>query len=191
MLCLVSLGFAAWATTRTQWLLFGIKPHPYEIKNANQQRKYDGPKRRRKHWMTLRVGRKIVIVVSLQSACPAMSCLLSFFICVFVCVCVCVFAFAQNMTASCSCACALWTPHLGGRATNIFKSLLHWFSLAFSFCRDENGSFTCCFFNFCGIWVSVVFFHSIFIQPLAWFDIILMNYFELGWEAVAIVADRR
>lgn len=164
MLCLCAcVEFAAWATTRTQWLLCGIKPHPYEIKNANQDE-------RRKHWMTLRVARKFCnccksVRESACLSCHVLSSLLLYMpVCLRVCVCLRLPKTWQLHAAAC--APAPEEPHLGGRATKIFKSLLHWFSLAFSFCPNENGSFGCCcfFFNFCGILgFHVVFFFLLFL----------------------------
>lgn len=75
-------------------------------------------------------------------------------------------------------------PHLGGRATKIFKSLLHWFSLAFSFCPNENGSFGCCcfFFYFCGILgFHVVFFFFYFYSAAC---MIWHNFDELFWAGL-------
>lgn len=166
-----------------------------QIRNANMM----SPRReRRKHWMTLRVARKFCnccksVRESACLSCHVLSSLL-LYMPVRVRVCVCLRLPKTWQLHAAACAPAPEEPHLGGRATKIFKSLLHWFSLAFSFFPNENGSFGCCcfFLTSAEFWVSMLFFFSsIFIQPLAWFDIILMNYFERGWEAVAMLADRR
>lgn len=109
-----------------------------------------GPRRREKETShDVASWRKIVIVVC-QSAHVLLPCVFSFLISFFF---VCVFAFAQNMTASCSCACSI--PASARRISmKIFKSLLHWFSLAFSFCPAWKWIFWFFFFfffNFCGI----------------------------------------
>lgn len=116
-----------------------------QIRNENMM----SPRReRRKHWMTLRVARKFrnCCKSARESACLSCHVLSSLLLYMPVRVRVCLRLPKTWQLHAAACAPAPEEPHLGGRATKIFKSLLHWFSLAFSFCPNENGSFGCCCF---------------------------------------------
>lgn len=176
----VCVEFAAWATTRTQWLLCGIKPHPYEIKNANQERKYDEPKTREKETLNDAASCKEncnCCKSVRQSACLVFS--PSLYACSCVCVCL---RLPKTWQLHAAAPAPEEEPHLGGRATKIFKSLLHWFSLAFSFCRNENGSFGFCFFFFTSAEFGFLCFFFVYFYSAA--CMIWHNFDELFWAGL-------